>query len=145
MVDGSVVWNKKSLIPDYWIPSESSNPELLLKWRPAPLRTSGGEPQPQWTIASDSSLHNTWKLSSAARRMMPMTRWQFARLCFAPGIHFVSVKTTEQQNIKALRNTRLSRERGWPTCAVPCPLNRFSGRHTVWIWRLQINFRSRST
>ncbi|ENV8760997.1 hypothetical protein ACFK5S_004270 [Salmonella enterica subsp. enterica serovar Saintpaul] len=35
-----------------------------------------------------------------------MTRWQFARLCFAPGIHFVSVKTTEQQNIKALRNTR---------------------------------------
>lgn len=25
---------------------------------------------------------------------------------FSPGIHFVSVKTTEQQDIKALRNTR---------------------------------------
>ncbi len=59
MVDGFVAWNKKSLAPNCWIPSDNSNPELLLQWRPAPLHTSGGEPYPPWAIASDSSPHNT--------------------------------------------------------------------------------------
>ncbi|SET45224.1 hypothetical protein SAMN05216168_0727 [Kosakonia radicincitans] len=31
MVDGSVAWNKKSLSPNCWILSDSSNPERLLQ------------------------------------------------------------------------------------------------------------------
>lgn len=58
MVDGSVAC-KKTLDPNCWIPSDNSNPELLLQWRPAPLHTSGGEPYPPWAIVSDSFPHNT--------------------------------------------------------------------------------------
>lgn len=55
---------------------------------------------------------------------MPTTLWQ-CETAFRPGIHFVSVKTTEQQDIKALRNTRqlmVWAERRWPTSFVLCSL-----------------------
>lgn len=39
MVDDSVKWNKKV---SYWILSDSLNQELLLLWRLAQLRNSGG-------------------------------------------------------------------------------------------------------
>lgn len=58
MVDGSIAWNKKFLVLNCWILSDSLNLELLLLWRPAPLRISGGEPSHLWAIASDSSPHN---------------------------------------------------------------------------------------
>ncbi len=39
MVDGSIAWNKKFLVLNCWILSDSLNLELLLLWRPAPLRS----------------------------------------------------------------------------------------------------------
>lgn len=59
MVDGSVAWNKKSLVLNCWILSVSLNLELLLLWKPAPLHIFGGEPSHLWAIASDSFPHNT--------------------------------------------------------------------------------------
>lgn len=41
MADGSVAWNKKSLVLNCWILSDSLNLELLLLWKPAPLRIFG--------------------------------------------------------------------------------------------------------
>ncbi len=59
MVDGSLRGTKKSLVLNCWILSDSLNPELLLLWKPAPLRIFGGEPSHLWVTASDSSPHNT--------------------------------------------------------------------------------------
>lgn len=59
MADGSVAWNKKSLVLNCWILSDSLNRELLLLWKPAPVHIFGGKPSHLWAIASDSSPHNT--------------------------------------------------------------------------------------
>lgn len=58
MVDGSVAWNKKYLVLNCWILSDSLNLELLLLWRPVLLRISGEGSSYLWAIASDSSPHN---------------------------------------------------------------------------------------
>ena len=58
MVDGSVAWNKKYLVLNCWILSDSLNQELLLLWRPVLLRISGEGSSHLWAIASDSSPHN---------------------------------------------------------------------------------------
>lgn len=59
MVDGSVTWNKKSLVLNCWILSDSLYLKLLLLWRFAPLRILGANPHIYGLLMSGSSLHNT--------------------------------------------------------------------------------------
>lgn len=106
MVDGSVAWNKKI--------SRSKLLDTIRQFEPGTLVAMEACATSHFWGRTFASMGYCVRLIPA-QHVKAFVRSQkndandalaICETAFRPGIHFVSVKTTEQQDIKALRNTR---------------------------------------
>lgn len=97
---------KKSLPPHCWILSDNSNPELLLQWRGLRHFTLLGANLIFYGLLRQTHPPQYVKAFIRSQKNDSNDALAICETALRPGIHFVSVKTTEQQDIKALRNTR---------------------------------------
>nr|WP_261452506.1 transposase [Citrobacter freundii] len=82
------------------------NLELLLLWKSASLRIFGDEPSHLWAYCVRLIHAQHVKAFVRSQKNDANDVLTICETAFRPDIHFVSVKTTEQQDIKELRNTR---------------------------------------
>ncbi|EBW2650729.1 hypothetical protein DEI20_24275 [Salmonella enterica subsp. enterica serovar Newport] len=107
MVDGSVAWNKKISRSKLLDTIRQFEPGTLVAmeafatshfWEGRNLRIYG--------LLRQTHPRTTRKAYVRSQKNDANDALAICETAFRPGIHFVSVKTTEQQDIKALRNTR---------------------------------------